>query len=247
MTSQAAAPARRRRAALAITSGVVVVLLIGFFIFAGLYADVLWYDQLGYLRVLLTEWLTITSLFFIGFLAMAVPVYVTIQLAFRFRPVYAKLNSQLDRYQQVIEPLRRTVMIGVPAVIGLFARHRPRAAGRPCCSSCTAYPGHDRPAVPPRRRLLPLPAALLQGLVGFLSAVLVVCVLAAIATALPLRRPAHLGSRDPGHPRRARADRHHLRRVPGCRRSASASTSTRRWTTEQRPCSPAPPTPTRTR
>ena len=37
------------------------------------------------------------------------------------RPVYAKLNTQLDRYQQVIEPLRRLVMIGVPALIGLFA------------------------------------------------------------------------------------------------------------------------------
>ena len=46
---------------------------------------------------------------------MAVPVYVTIQLAYRLRPVYAKLTAQLDRYQQVIEPLRRLVMIGVPA------------------------------------------------------------------------------------------------------------------------------------
>jgi uncharacterized membrane protein (UPF0182 family) len=36
-------------------------------------------------------------------------------------PVYAKLNSQLDRYQQVIEPLRRLAMYGIPALLGLFA------------------------------------------------------------------------------------------------------------------------------
>jgi hypothetical protein len=52
---------------------------------------------------------------------MAVPVFLSIGLAFRYRPVYAKLNSQLDRYQQVIEPLRRAVMIGIPVVLGIFA------------------------------------------------------------------------------------------------------------------------------
>jgi hypothetical protein len=92
-----------------------------FFIFAGLYADILWFDQLGFLNVLTTQWLAGTALFFIGFLAMAVPVWLSIQLAYRLRPVYAKLNSQLDRYQQVIEPLRRLAMYGIPAVLGLFA------------------------------------------------------------------------------------------------------------------------------
>jgi hypothetical protein len=183
VTTQAAAPARRRRAVLAITSGVVVVLLIGFFIFAGLYADVLWYDQLGYLRVLLTEWLTIASLFVIGFLGMAVPVSVTIQLAYRLRPVYAKLTAQLDRYQQVIEPLRRLVMIGVPAVIGLFAAVSAATRWQPVL---LALHGGSAGRTDPQFGidvgfyLFQLPA--LHGLVGFLSAVLVVCVLAAIAT-----------------------------------------------------------------
>ena len=85
VTTQTAAPARRRRAALAITLGVVVVLLIGFFLFAGLYTDALWFGKLGYSQVLYTEWLTIATLFVIGFLAMAVPVIVTVQLAYRLR------------------------------------------------------------------------------------------------------------------------------------------------------------------
>ena len=92
-----------------------------FFVFAGLYTDVLWFDQLGFLNVLTTQWIAGTVLFLIGFVAMAVPVWVSIQLAYRLRPVYAKLNSQLDRYQQVIEPLRRLAMYGIPALLGLFA------------------------------------------------------------------------------------------------------------------------------
>src|SRR5215218_6327240 len=51
---------------------------------------------------------------------MALPLWLSIQLAYRARPVYAKLNSQLDRYQQVIEPLRRVAMIGVPVLLGVF-------------------------------------------------------------------------------------------------------------------------------
>ncbi|NUU14481.1 UPF0182 family protein [Curtobacterium pusillum] len=96
-------------------------LVIGFFIFASLYTDYAWFAQLGFQQVLTTRWIAGTLMFLAGFLGMAVPVYVSIAIAFRFRPVYAKLNSQLDRYQQVIEPLRRAVMIGIPVVLGIFA------------------------------------------------------------------------------------------------------------------------------
>ncbi|WP_203230659.1 UPF0182 family membrane protein [Agromyces humi] len=111
----------RRRAPIAITIGVVALLLIAFFVFVGLYADVLWYDQLGFVDVLTTEWVARLVLFLIGFLAMAVPVWASIQIAYRTRPVYAKLNSQLDRYQEVFEPLRRLAMYGIPVVLGIFA------------------------------------------------------------------------------------------------------------------------------
>lgn len=111
----------RRRAPIAVTIGVIVALVIAFFVFVGLYADVLWYDQLGFLNVLTTEWIARLVLFFIGFIAMAVPVWAAIQIAYRSRPVYAKLNSQLDRYQEVFEPLRRLAMYGIPVVLGIFA------------------------------------------------------------------------------------------------------------------------------
>ncbi len=111
----------RRRAPIAVTIGVIVALVIAFFVFVGLYADVLWYDQLGFLNVLTTEWIARLVLFLIGFIAMAVPVWAAIQIAYRSRPVYAKLNSQLDRYQEVFEPLRRLAMFGIPVVLGIFA------------------------------------------------------------------------------------------------------------------------------
>jgi uncharacterized membrane protein (UPF0182 family) len=163
--------------------GVVVVLLIGFFLFAGLYTDALWFGKLGYSGVLYTEWLTIAALFVVGFLAMAVPVIVTVQLAYRLRPVYAKLTAQLDRYQQVIEPLRRVVMIGVPIVVGLFAAVSAAARWQPILLMLHATTvGKTDPVfhLDVGFYMFTLPA--LHGIVGFASAVLVVCVIAALAT-----------------------------------------------------------------
>ncbi|MBX3194613.1 MAG: UPF0182 family protein [Microbacteriaceae bacterium] len=114
------APRSRTRAALAITAAILAVIVIGFFIFSGLYADVLWYDQLGFLEVLTTQWAALGAMFGIGFVAMAVVVWASIAIAYRARPVYVKLNSQLDRYQQVVEPLRRLAMYGIPVVLGIF-------------------------------------------------------------------------------------------------------------------------------
>jgi len=117
----AAPPARSRtRAALAIAAAVVGALVVGFFVFSGFYTDVLWFDQVGFLNVLTTRWVAFGAMFLVGFVAMTLVVWLSITLAFRSRPVYAKLNAQLDRYQQIIEPLRRVAMIGIPVVLGVF-------------------------------------------------------------------------------------------------------------------------------
>ncbi|MGO2111452.1 MAG: UPF0182 family membrane protein [Pseudoclavibacter sp.] len=111
----------RRRRPLITTLVVVIALVVVFFWFSGFYADILWYEQLGALSVLLTQWGAGAIMFVIGLVAMAVPIIVNLQIAYRARPVYAKLNDQLDRYQQVIEPLRKVAMFGVPILIGLVA------------------------------------------------------------------------------------------------------------------------------
>lgn len=112
---------RRSRRAIAITLIVLAVLVVGFFVFSNLYADWLWYTQLGYQGVLTTQWFARVIMFLVGFLGMAVPVWLAIQLAYRLRPVYARLSSQLDRYQEVVEPLRRLAMWGIPVFFGFFA------------------------------------------------------------------------------------------------------------------------------
>jgi uncharacterized membrane protein (UPF0182 family) len=162
---------------------VIAVLVIAFFIIANLYTDVLWYDQLGYLPVLTTQWIAGGVMFLIGFFAMAIPVWVSIEVAFRARPVYAKLNSQLDRYQQVIEPLRRLAMFGIPIVLGLFAG----------VSTSTRWPivlqwlnrtefGETDPQFGLDLSFYFYDLPLWQGIVGFASAVVLISGLAALAT-----------------------------------------------------------------
>ena len=116
-----ATPPNRSRRIISITLAVIAVLVVAFFVFANLYADWLWFAQLGYTQVLTTQWIARAVMFAVGFLAMAVPAWGVIQLAYRLRPVYARLSSQLDRYQEVVEPLRRLAMWGIPVFFGFFA------------------------------------------------------------------------------------------------------------------------------
>ena len=109
------------RRAIGITLAVIAALVVAFFTFASLFADWLWYEQLGFDGVLVTQWTARVVMFLVGFAAMAVPVFIAIQLAYRLRPVYARLTSQLDHYQEVVEPLRRLAMWGIPVFFGFFA------------------------------------------------------------------------------------------------------------------------------
>ncbi|QTV79808.1 UPF0182 family protein [Microbacterium sp. NIBRBAC000506063] len=111
-------PSRR---ILTISLAIIAALIVAFFTFASLFTEYLWFDQLGFERVLTTQWIATAVMFVIGFLGMAIPLFVAIQLAYRLRPVYARLSSQLDRYQEVVEPLRRLAMWGMPIFFGLFA------------------------------------------------------------------------------------------------------------------------------
>lgn len=120
MSTAPIGPSRRSRV-LGITLAIVVVLIFVFFATASIYADVLWFDQLGFLGVFASQWGYRLAAFGLGFVAMAIPVWASLFIAYRTRPVYAKLNTQLDHYQELFEPLRKLVMWGVPVLLGLFA------------------------------------------------------------------------------------------------------------------------------
>ncbi|SFS15505.1 hypothetical protein SAMN04487783_2054 [Agrococcus baldri] len=117
----AATTGRQRPSPLLITVLIVAAIIGAFVLFSGFYADILWFDQLGFVQVLQTRWVSIVVMFLIGFVAMAVPLALAVQIAFRSRPVYAQLNSQLDRYQELVEPLRKLVMWAAPVALGLFS------------------------------------------------------------------------------------------------------------------------------
>ncbi|GAA2969806.1 uncharacterized membrane protein (UPF0182 family) [Microbacterium terrae] len=172
-----ATPSRSRRV-VAISLAVIAALVVAFFTFANLYADFLWFDQLGFDSVLVTQWVARVVMFVVGFLGMAVPVWLAIQLAYRLRPVYARLSSQLDRYQEVVEPLRRLAMWGIPIFFGFFAGF---AASAQWETTWLWFNGVATSTTDPEFGLdtgfylfaMPFYSALL----GFVSAVLLICLL----------------------------------------------------------------------
>ncbi|HEY0246666.1 MAG TPA: UPF0182 family protein [Gryllotalpicola sp.] len=175
---------RRRRAAVWITIGAIVVLIIAFFIFAGLFTDVLWFRQLGYVGVLTTQWWWSLGMFAVGFLGMGAPLWAAIQLAYRLRPVYAKLNTQLDRYQQVVEPLRRLAVWGVPIVFGLFAGVASASKWQLAAEWMHATPfGTKDPQFHYDISFYVFKVPFYHSVTAFASAVLIICFLATVATA----------------------------------------------------------------
>jgi uncharacterized membrane protein (UPF0182 family) len=179
-TTPAPAPATpsRSRRVITISLAIIAALVVAFFVFANLYADWQWYRQLGFEGVLLTQWVARVVMFLVGFIGMAVPVWLAIQLAYRLRPVYARLSSQLDRYQEVVEPLRRLAMWGIPIFFGFFSGF---AASAQWETTWLWFNGVATSTNDPQFNLdtgfylfaMPFYSALL----GFVSAVLLVCLL----------------------------------------------------------------------
>jgi uncharacterized membrane protein (UPF0182 family) len=103
---------------------IVALVVVGFIFFANVWTDVLWYQQLGFFEVFLTENLARISIFAAGFAIMFAGVFYAIRIAYHARPVYApdsEIRDNLNRYQAQLEPVRRVVMIGLPVLFGLFA------------------------------------------------------------------------------------------------------------------------------
>ena len=178
------APTGRRPSPLLITVLVVAAIIGAFVVFSGFYADVLWFDQLGFLQVLQTRWLSMLVMFLIGFLGMAVPLALSVQIAFRSRPVYAQLNSQLDRYQELVEPLRRAGMWAAPAVLGIFAGIASASQWETAQLWLHRKPfGEADPQFGFDIGFYVFELPFYQQIVGFALAVLFICLIAALATA----------------------------------------------------------------
>ena len=122
--SQPSSPAQRRGVSPAtIAVGVLVVIATVLISAAGIYTDFLWFNHLGFQSVFLTQIIAQVALFIAGFALMFAITLLSFNLAYRFRPVYLRMpgESPFENYQQVIDNLRRLIMFGVPAVLGVFA------------------------------------------------------------------------------------------------------------------------------
>lgn len=115
---------RPRRSPLLLTLVSVAILLVAFISFTQVYTEVLWFKQIDASQVFRTMWFTRGLTFVAGFVVMAVPVWLSLHLAFRNRPVYAPTTPRqenLDRYREAIEPLRRVATLAIPAVVGVLS------------------------------------------------------------------------------------------------------------------------------
>jgi uncharacterized membrane protein (UPF0182 family) len=117
------APPARSRALV----GTVVVLVVSFLlvsVFTGVWTDRLWFSSVGYSEVFGKVLGTRVLLFTLFGLLMAAVVGANVALAYRYRPLFRPASAEqvnLDRYREVVDPLRRWLLVGVAAVLGLFA------------------------------------------------------------------------------------------------------------------------------
>lgn len=120
--TQPAATANRRVSPLSIALGILGAIVFILFSAAGIYTDWLWFDNLGFEVVFFTEIIAQLVAFLVGFTTMAIIVAVGLTLAWKTRPIYIQMSeeSPFAAYQQLLESLRKVVMFGTPAVLGLF-------------------------------------------------------------------------------------------------------------------------------
>ena len=113
-----------RGRALLLTVLVIGVIVVGFWIFAGFYTDLLWFRSVGFTSVYTTELKTRLLLFAFFGVLMGAGVGASCWIAYRSRPAFRGLSAEqqgLDRYRVAIDPYRRPLTIAVSVLLGLIA------------------------------------------------------------------------------------------------------------------------------
>ena len=117
-------PVPKRSRALLITAVVVIVAIFSLTGVSGIYTDRLWYRSAGFGNVFSTLLWTRIGLFLVFGAVLGGIVALNIYLAYRFRPLFrpnSREQSNLDRYREVITPIRVWVVLGTALVLGAFA------------------------------------------------------------------------------------------------------------------------------
>lgn len=104
-----------------ITVGVLIVLGIIVYASSRLWTEVLWFDQLSAARVLWTRWGSAAGLFVVAFAIQFAAIMGAVFWAYRSRPTRlgGESGENLRNYQRALEPFRKGVFWGIPALISL--------------------------------------------------------------------------------------------------------------------------------
>ncbi len=114
----------RRSRALIITAAILIVGFFALTTFAAFWTDRAWYDALGFGGVFSKLLWTRIGLFLVFGGLMGLVTGASMYLAYRFRPLYrppSPEQSGLDRYREVVTPIRMWLTIGTAVLLGLFA------------------------------------------------------------------------------------------------------------------------------
>ncbi|WP_273167827.1 UPF0182 family protein [Actinomyces israelii] len=119
-----AAGGSRRPGPLVLTLGILAALAAVIVFLSRTWTEVLWFNQLGFARVLWTQWIAAGIMFAVGFIVMFGAMFAAITRAYRSREISLPTDEatrNLEAYRTAVEPMRRTLTWGVPAVLALLA------------------------------------------------------------------------------------------------------------------------------
>ncbi|HEX4190995.1 MAG TPA: UPF0182 family protein [Marmoricola sp.] len=114
----------RRPRPLILTLITMAVLLIGFELFANIWTQKLWFASIDYSGVFTRLIVTKILLFAVFGVLMALVVGGNLVIAFRLRPVFRANSAEqanLERYREVITPIRKILLIATSLVFAIFA------------------------------------------------------------------------------------------------------------------------------
>ncbi|WP_165362462.1 UPF0182 family protein [Promicromonospora panici] len=207
------APRARRRSPLGVAIVAVAIVIAALLLLAQFWTEVMWFSQLGFSRVIWTEWGMRAALFTAGFLVMGGAVFWSFTAAYRSRPIYAPSTPEqatLDQYREAVEPLRRVVMIAAPVLVGFFAGVAASAQWRTLLLAFNGEPfGQTDPEFGMDLGFFVFMLPALRFTVGFLISVVVIAGIAGLITHY-LYGGLRVGPAAAGGPRTTTAARVHL-------------------------------------
>ncbi len=180
-----AAPSKRP-SALVPTLVILGVLGILLMIFTTFYTDFLWYASLDKESVFTTLLVTQLGLFVVFGLLMATAVGLTMLLAYRSRPEMGVMSAEqisLERYRASLEPFHKVILIGVPTLFGVMAGMSASSQWQAFMTFRYSTPfGQTDPQFNTDISFFALQYPFLRFVLGFMVAVLILCLMMAAAT-----------------------------------------------------------------